>query len=145
LTVHLKSEAACLAPPRRFAVMTDPPHSQPPQWGPPSEGQPQPPGGGPPPRSAPAAKGKKHHRIFLWIFLAVQAIFLLWVILGASTNEDNPESCAELTGDALKLCQDAGDVGTAIGVGLIIGLWVAVDVILGISYGIYRLSRRPRS
>ncbi|MFD3939116.1 hypothetical protein ACFWSF_09270 [Streptomyces sp. NPDC058611] len=49
-----------------------------------------------------------------------------------------------MTGDALRLCQDAGDVGTAIGVGLIIALWAAVDVILGITYAVYRLSRRQR-
>lgn len=36
-----------------------------------------------------------------------------------------------MTGDALKTCNDAGNVGTAIGVGLIIGLWAAADVILG--------------
>jgi hypothetical protein len=50
-----------------------------------------------------------------------------------------------MTGDALKTCKDAGDVGTTIGVGLIIGLWAAVDVILGFTYVVYRLaSRRPR-
>ncbi|MER7109929.1 hypothetical protein [Streptomyces sp. NPDC000229] len=73
----------------------------------------------------------------------MQVLFLIWIITGAASSDD--DSCEGLTGDALRLCQDAGDVGTAIGVGLIIALWAAVDIILGISYGVYRLSRRPRS
>ncbi|MEV7253519.1 hypothetical protein ACPXCO_38170 [Streptomyces cyaneofuscatus] len=88
-------------------------------------------------------KKKKSHRIFLWFFLAVQVIFLIWIITGASSGEDS--SCEGMTGDALRVCQDAGDVGTAIGVGLIIALWAAVDVILGITYAVYRLSRRQRA
>lgn len=119
--------------------MTDTPS---PQWGPRPEGPP-PPEGSPPP--APDPKKKKPHRLFLWIFLAVQALFLLWIIMGVNSASDDDPDCEGLTGDALKLCQDAGDVGTAIGVGLIIGLWAAVDIILGVTYGIYRLSRRPRS
>ncbi|MFE6766450.1 hypothetical protein [Streptomyces sp. NPDC057689] len=100
-----------------------------PAWGPPGEAQ--------PPVSGPA---RKHHRIFLWVFLAVQALFLVWIIVGAGSNDDS--SCKGMTGDALRTCQDAGDAGTVIGVGLLIGLWVAVDLILGITYGVYRLARR---
>ena len=37
---------------------------------------------------------------------------------------------------------DAGTAGKAIGVGLIIAFWMVVDVILGISYGIYKLAQR---
>jgi hypothetical protein len=33
-------------------------------------------------------------------------------------------------------------VGTAVGAGLIVLLWVVVDVILGISYAVFRLARR---
>lgn len=40
---------------------------------------------------------------------------------------------------------ERSDVGTAIGMGLIIALWVAVDIILGITYGVYRLARRQRA
>ncbi|MFG2027011.1 hypothetical protein [Streptomyces sp. NPDC048825] len=56
------------------------------------------------------------------------------------------EECRGLTGDELELCEDANDVGTAIGAGLILGLWVAVDFILGLTYLIYRLaSRQPHT
>ncbi|WP_330239207.1 hypothetical protein [Streptomyces sp. NBC_00525] len=100
-----------------------------PVWGTPAE--PHPPGGG---------ARKRHHRVFLWVFLAVQALFLAWIVAGVNGN-DHP-SCKGLAGDALRTCQDAGDAGTAIGVGLIIALWVAADIILGITYGVYRLARR---
>ncbi|WP_344016812.1 hypothetical protein [Streptomyces thermospinosisporus] len=42
-----------------------------------------------------------------------------------------------MTGDELELCRDAGFIGTTTGAGLLVGLWVAVDVILGFSYLIY--------
>jgi hypothetical protein len=57
-------------------------------------------------------------RIFTWVILAINAIFLIWIIVGISTRP-NPDDTAS-------------NVGTAIGAGLIIGLWVAADLILGI-------------
>ncbi|BCL23488.1 hypothetical protein ACPCBX_27105 [Streptomyces tuirus] len=72
----------------------------------------------------------------------MQVLFLIWIITGVIAANDDDPSCEGLTGDALELCRDAGDVGTAIGVGLVIGLWAAVDIILGVTYGIYILSRR---
>ncbi|MFF9772670.1 hypothetical protein ACF1HJ_03150 [Streptomyces sp. NPDC013978] len=80
--------------------------------------------------------------MFLWLFLAIQLLFLIWVITGAANASGTPEECRGRTGDALQLCEDASDVGTTIGVGLIIGLWAAVDVILGFSYVVYRLASR---
>ncbi|MGW0338058.1 hypothetical protein ACWD0J_40835 [Streptomyces sp. NPDC003011] len=52
---------------------------------------------------------------------------LIWAITGVSTAE----SCEGLTGDALTTCQ-AGQVGTGIGVGLLILLWALGDIILGV-------------
>ncbi|MEU5243761.1 hypothetical protein AB0G81_06530 [Streptomyces asoensis] len=69
-------------------------------------------------------------------------MFLIWVITGASNASGTPEDCRSLTGDDLKLCEDASEVGTTIGVGLIIGLRAAVDVILGFTYVVYRLANR---
>jgi uncharacterized membrane protein YciS (DUF1049 family) len=82
------------------------------------------------------AKPRKRRRIFLWFFLAVQVIFLIWIIAGAQANHCNAQGSASANG--------ACSAGTAIGVGLIIGLWVAADVILGLSYIVYRLSTRNR-
>ncbi|WP_328495432.1 hypothetical protein OHS59_23820 [Streptomyces sp. NBC_00414] len=70
---------------------------------------------------------------------------MIWVITGIATGSGSSEGCEGLTGDSLKLCEDAGDVGTTIGVGIVVGFWVAVDVILALTYLIYRLaSRQPR-
>ncbi|MFG3091536.1 hypothetical protein ACGGAI_28330 [Streptomyces antibioticus] len=78
----------------------------------------------------------------LWVFLAIQILFLIWVITGAASGSGTPEGCQGLTGDELDTCNAASDVGTTIGVGLVIGLWAAVDVILGFSYVVYRLASR---
>ncbi|WP_432158935.1 hypothetical protein [Streptomyces sp. bgisy153] len=89
---------------------------------------------------------RKRRRVFFWVFLAVQILFLIWVITGAASGSGTPEDCKGLTGDQLELCNDASDVGTTIGVGLIIGLWVAADFILGLTYLVYRLAtRQPRA
>ncbi|MEU9048719.1 MULTISPECIES: hypothetical protein [unclassified Kitasatospora] len=83
--------------------------------------------------------------MFLWIFLAVQALFVIWIITGTvSSSKSTSKSCAGLTGQDFTDCINAGHAGTTIGVGLIVGLWAAVDIILGITYLIYRLSRRGR-
>jgi hypothetical protein len=57
---------------------------------------------------------------FRYFFFAVQAIFLIWLISGLAST----------------------DAGKGIAVGLIIGLWVAVDVILGIGRIVVLFGRR---
>ncbi|MFB4303281.1 hypothetical protein [Actinomadura sp. NTSP31] len=83
------------------------------------------------PEDAEVKTPKRRHRVFPWVFLAVQAIFLVWIIVGANSGGDCPAGQ-----------QDACDAGTTIGVGLIIGLWVAVDVILALTYLVFRLFRK---
>ncbi|GAA2636565.1 hypothetical protein GCM10010307_33490 [Streptomyces vastus] len=110
-------------------------------WSQPGQGPPP----GPPYQGRTAPPPRKRHRVFFWFFLAVQILFLILVIVGASTGSGTPEECRGLTGDELELCEGANDVGTTIGVGLMIGLWIAVDFILALTYLIYRLARRqPR-
>lgn len=95
------------------------------------------------PGSPPPTPPRKRRRVFMWFFLLVQVIFLIWIIAGASSSGSaTAKSCAGLTGQALQTCQDASHVGTGIGIALIIGLWVGVDVILGIIYLVVRLARR---
>ncbi|GAA2672242.1 hypothetical protein GCM10010310_12400 [Streptomyces violaceolatus] len=88
---------------------------------------------GPPPR--------KQRRVFLWLFLAAQILLLIWVITGAASVSGASAECRGLTGDDLEVCEDASGVGTAIGVGLIVALWAAVDIILGFTYVEIRLAR----
>ncbi|WP_234338297.1 hypothetical protein [Streptomyces sp. NRRL F-5727] len=78
--------------------------------------------------------------MFLWVFLAIQVIFLIWIIVGVASGSGTPDDCGTLD---RQTCNDAESVGTAIGVGAIIFLWAAVDIVLGVTYAIYRFARRP--
>ena len=62
---------------------------------------------------------RKRNRVFLWVFLAIQAIFLGWVIYAGMSAPQN-------------------------GLGIQMGLWVLTDVILGVIYLIRQLPRTPR-
>lgn len=112
---------------------------------------------------APVAGPKRRKRVFMWVFLAIQAIFLIWLITGlASTSGSGADAHAQ----AVQYCadpsnwqylfksqadcithygnglNDASDLGKGIGAGLVIGLWVATDVILGIGRLVVVLARR---
>jgi len=118
----------------------------------------QQPPGGPPPKPR-----KKRKRIFMWFFLAVQALFLIWIITGLATVHTAPTTSdvANLCGNgqwqglftSYKDCvvhganglNDAGTIGKGIGLALVIGLWVAVDIILGIGRLVVVFSRRSHS
>ncbi|MGB8942434.1 MAG: hypothetical protein WCD21_19660 [Streptomyces sp.] len=76
----------------------------------------------------------------MWAFLAVQLVFLLWVIVGARSGAGTPDDCGPLDAQS---CNDAENAGTAIGVGLVIVLWALVDIIVGITYAVVRIARRP--
>ena len=84
-----------------MSTNTSPPTQQPPSYGP-----------GQPPR--------KRHRVFLWVFLAIQVIFLIWVISAGVSAPQN-------------------------GVDLEVELWVLTDVIIGVIYLICQLPRRLRT
>ena len=85
---------------------------------------------------APTPPPKKRKRIFMWFFLVIQVLFLVWIIAGA-TSASHSNHCG-----SDQDCQNATDAGTAIGVVLIIVFWAIVDVILGVTYMVVRLSRR---
>ncbi|MDX3608943.1 hypothetical protein PV702_21375 [Streptomyces sp. FL06-04B] len=72
--------------------------------------------------------------------MGVQIFFLVRPIIGIVSGSGTPEDCGTLD---RRSCNDAENAGTAIGAGLIIVLWAGVDVILGITYAVYRLARRP--
>jgi uncharacterized membrane protein len=83
---------------------------------------------------------KKKKRIFLWIFLAIQLLFIIWIVAGIASAGGDPGDCGSLSKEA---CNDAESVGTGIGVFLIVVLWFFVDFFLAIGYGVYRLAKRP--
>ena len=103
-------------------------------------------------------KPYKRHHVFLWVFLAIQAIFVIWVITGAASKGANTGTqAAQLcSGNAWQglyssyaacikgngtLLAGAADTGKAIGVGLIVIIWIVVDFLVSLTYGIYRLVR----
>jgi hypothetical protein len=97
-------------------------------------------------------KPYKKRRIFLWVFLAIQLGFLAWVIGGASTGSgihgDTVAYCKAHPSlyvsyqDCLNLYSGGAKAGAAIGVGLIVIVWVIVDFLVALTYGIWRLARR---
>jgi ABC-type Fe3+ transport system permease subunit len=93
----------------------------------------------PPPQvpGSPPQRPRKRRRIFRWVFLVVQVLFLIWIITGIASSSGS-DVCTGLTGQDLQTCNDAGSAGTAIGVGLIIFLWAAVDIILAICWLVFR-------
>ena len=95
---------------------------------------------------------RKRRRIFLWVFLAIQALFVIWVIAGAASGggihaqavawcHAHPDANVSFS-DCVSLYGGGSKAGTAIGVGLIIVFWAVVDVILGVSYGVWKLAAR---
>ncbi|MEV2255514.1 hypothetical protein AB0I94_33960 [Streptomyces sp. NPDC050147] len=120
--------------------------AQPPQgWGQRAEGMPRPgdgqerPHGVPHEHRRPPPPPRKHGRVFFWCFLALQIMFLVWIIAGITSAGGTPDSCEGLTGDSLEACENAGTLGTTIGVGLILAFWMATDVIVSLTYLMYRM------
>lgn len=89
-----------------------------------------------PPPAPPPTKPKRR-KAFLIFFLIVQGLFVIWLISGISSVSSGPEDCGIYLTQAE--CEEAFAAGAAIGTGLVIAIWAAVDIILGITYGIYRL------
>jgi hypothetical protein len=88
-----------------------------------------------------ASKPRKKRRVFLWVFLAVQVLFIFWIFAGANSASGGPTGdCGSLSKAA---CNDAQDIGTGIGIMLVVGLWLVTDFLLAVTYGIYRLAKRP--
>lgn len=98
----------------------------------------------------------KRRRIFLWFFLALQVVFIIWLAAGtASTgggiNASVVAQCHQQAAgmgmtqaQCVNLLGGAAKTGTALGAATVVLVWVVVDVILGISYGVYRLATRSR-
>jgi hypothetical protein len=91
------------------------------------------------PAASSHAEPKKKKRIFLWFFMAVQVLFIIWIIAGAGSSGGDATDCGSLSQQA---CNDAEDIGTGLGVALIVVFWIVVDFLLAVIYGIYRLAKR---
>lgn len=113
-----------------MSSMYEPPNAPPPS----QESAPTPVYGGGTPR--------KKKRIFMWVFLVIQVLFIIWIIFGISgTNDGGLAECAGTSDPST--CRSAYNVGAGIGLALIIGVWCVVDFLLGVGYAVYRLAKRP--
>jgi hypothetical protein len=80
--------------------------------------------------------------VFLWVFLAVQVLFAVWVVAGVASGHHAAATCNDQYLTHAQ-CAKASEAGTAVGAALVVVLWAVVDIILVIGYGVYRLARRP--
>jgi hypothetical protein len=78
-------------------------------------------------------------RIFSYLIIAVNILFLVLIIVAISGSSGHATNCGTLD---QQTCDDAKNVGTTLGVGLVVGFWAAVDVILGIIWLVTRSSKR---
>lgn len=82
---------------------------------------------------------RKPRRVFMWTFLAIQALFLLWVITGLMSQSGD---CTGLSGLAAHNCAAASDAGHGVAVAIQVVLWGLVDVILGVGRWVVVSARR---
>ncbi len=61
----------------------------------------------------------KKRRKMTWAILVWNTLILAWMVGGASSAQSDADCDAESSAEMVKLCQDATDVGTGIGVALI--------------------------
>lgn len=80
---------------------------------------------------------RPHWRKMTWAVLAWNVLMLVWIIAGAASASHNPQ-CAHTATLGAHACQSATDVGASIGVGLLVGLWVVGDLILGVLWMVTR-------
>jgi hypothetical protein len=106
-----------------------------------------------------AAAPRRKRRVFLWIFLAIQVLFIVWIIAGIATRNPSVASqvatyCAGngwqplftshadcMTHYANGL-NEASNAGKGIGLVLVIVFWCVVDFLVGGGYAVYRLAKR---
>lgn len=86
-----------------------------------------------------APRKRRRYHVGMWLFLAVQVIFVIWIVSSGTTIDHSVTHC---TGQSCKgISESAGGVA----IGLIVLFWAVVDVILGFIYLVVHLARRPRA
>jgi hypothetical protein len=83
----------------------------------------------------PIQPARPRRRVFFWIFLTVQAMFVLWIVTGLVAHNQ----CTNLSPRG---CADAGNVAHGLAVAVQVITWVVVDFLVGGTYAVYRLAGR---
>jgi hypothetical protein len=103
-----------------------PPGQQPPQqtpgqdWG--AYGQP------------PQGQPRKRRRVFMWVILGINALFLIAVIAVLGMES----SCQGMTGDELSACQAGEGIGKGAVFLFLLFVWALVDIVLGVIFLVTR-------
>jgi hypothetical protein len=79
-------------------------------------------------------------RPFTWVIVIINVLFLVWIVAGVAGLADE---CADEAANLRDACEAGTAVGATIGVGIIIGLWAFVDVILGVLWLVTKPKARP--
>jgi hypothetical protein len=90
---------------------------------------------------APEAPKRKRRRVFLWVFLAIQVAFIIWIISAGAAGDHSTTHCVAkglTTGE----CKGTSEAATGIAIFLQIVIWIVVDFFVALTYAIYRLARR---
>lgn len=76
---------------------------------------------------------RPHWRKGTWIILIFNVLMLIWLISAAGATGSALSDCAGITDELERSACEAGTaLGASVGVGLIFGLWVMGDIILGV-------------
>ena len=81
---------------------------------------------------------KKKRPVFVWFFLAVQALYIYFVIRGI-VEGSKPVDCGPLTAES---CNNARALGTGIGIGATLLCWGVVDILMIAGWYVWR-HRKP--
>jgi hypothetical protein len=77
-------------------------------------------------------------RVFTWIILVINALFLIWVITGIASSSNAVAACHADQYLSKEDCQNATGLGAGIGVAAVVAFWAFTDVILGVVWLITR-------
>jgi len=108
-----------------------------------------------------AAPPRRKRRVFLWVFLAIQVLFIIWLIAGLATKNPSVasqvasfcgnhgwfplyKSHADCVANYGRTLNDASDTGKGLGIAVVLVFWVVVDILVGGGYAVYRLASRRR-
>ncbi len=84
---------------------------------------------------------RPHWRKMSWVVLIWNVLMVVWIIVGVAGSH-NAQNCTA-SGLSQQACNAANNVGTAVGVGIIIVIWLVGDFILGILWLVTKGNRRP--
>ena len=88
---------------------------------------------------------RRKRRVFLWVFLAIQVLFIVWLAGGIASSAGDAAAYCHANASpyvSYQSCVSLHNAGTGLGAAAIVVFWVVVDILVGGGYAIYRLASR---